>query len=814
MAKLTIDNIPLEANEGEYILEVARKNGIFIPAICYLSKCSPTVACKLCMVEVEGKRTYACNAKIKDGMQIITNTPEIRKERYAIMQSYAINHPLECGVCDKSGECELQDFVHLLGVDKQEFCIPDSPKAMDSWAQVKYDPSLCIMCERCVTTCKDNLGEANLKAIKQDYLPSPNASIWKEKMPKDAFSVWNRKQKALIGFVGENPCFDCSECASVCPVGALGIQSFQYSTNAWELEKISSTCNLCPSGCKIVYERKKDIYGKYKIYRVSNDFNFNPICSAGRFAYDIYADLSANDLQKAAFALMNADYIEFGGNITNNEAMFLQALKEKFGKKLINPTARKYQLLLDLAFEYGMRLSKMSDMRNFKAIFSIGVSLNYDNPGIRFKINNTLKMQKGTFFIYSHSLEDTFMAKLSKNYLTLTYNPYTEIAPFIALLAIMDSSSKILEGLECVNIKYKTTKEVKIEVKEIIKDENGQDKEVVKEQVEKQEIIENRQYFALLESSGIDYETYLKLESSLRGKIPLIIIGGEIYYSKNSYAIIEILSYLQGLGKIEVLLIPPQANSNGIYLNMEVDCQSECHGKRSVGFRAKGDFVIDSKDADYVIPYFNALDDSVVNLDGRLLPLNNALEVQGNYLEDFSKALGMEFRIERLELSNDYHNSGRDDRGRLLELQTKHYQIKNPPNRVQNLNLSIIMQNPKQSPNAYLRDIGAHFYPYTKYSHNLQTKYGIYVSQDRFEQLRNEFDLNEGDEICVSCGQKMIYSAIYIDRGMKGDYFAISPQIDGAIDCFDDSLFAVIQVSHKCMESCQKFDEMEEKVAQ
>ncbi len=138
MAQITINNKTFTANEGEYLLNVARKNGMFIPAICYLSGCSPTLACKLCMVEADGKRVYACNAKVKDGMSVLTNTPEIMAERKAIMQSYCVNHPLECGVCDKSGECELQDFTLLFGVDNEPYFVKDSLKKRDSWGQVKY----------------------------------------------------------------------------------------------------------------------------------------------------------------------------------------------------------------------------------------------------------------------------------------------------------------------------------------------------------------------------------------------------------------------------------------------------------------------------------------------------------------------------------------------------------------------------------------------------------------------------------------------------------------------------------------------------
>ncbi|VEG81834.1 NADH-quinone oxidoreductase subunit 3 [Wolinella succinogenes] len=298
---LWIDEREVRCEEGEYLLQVARARGIFIPAICYLSRCSPTLACKLCMVEADGKRVYACNAKTKEGMRVYTKTPEILEERRAIMQVYDINHPLECGVCDKSGECELQNYTLEMGVYTQDYSIRDSSKEKATWGQALYDPNLCIVCERCVTVCKDMVGSANLKTIKRDA--DAPAKELKDSMPKDAYGVWNKMSKSLIGHVGEEDCTDCGECISVCPVGALSTKHFHYKSNAWELETTWSACAHCAVGCMVGYETKQG-----KIYRVTNDWNFGNLCGAGRFGFDFAplfgareraAPRSARSLQKS-----------------------------------------------------------------------------------------------------------------------------------------------------------------------------------------------------------------------------------------------------------------------------------------------------------------------------------------------------------------------------------------------------------------------------------------------------------------------------------------------------------------------------------
>ncbi len=96
---ITIDNQEIQTTEGEYILNAARANDIFIPAICYLTRCSPTLACRICLVEADGKQVYACNAKAKDGMNITTSTENIEKERRAIMEVYDVNQKMHtlCG---------------------------------------------------------------------------------------------------------------------------------------------------------------------------------------------------------------------------------------------------------------------------------------------------------------------------------------------------------------------------------------------------------------------------------------------------------------------------------------------------------------------------------------------------------------------------------------------------------------------------------------------------------------------------------------------------------------------------------------------
>ena len=133
---------------------------------------------------------------------------------------------------------------------------------------------------------------------------------------------------------------------------------------------------LCASGCKIVYEGKRDAKNQYRIYRVTNDFNFNPICGAGRFVYDnILPAFEGNDFNIAANAIKNSNIIIVGGNTANNEARFLSLLKQKFEIKLVNDTLNRYKEFISVYYGSGAKSVALNDIANYKLIISIGSSI-------------------------------------------------------------------------------------------------------------------------------------------------------------------------------------------------------------------------------------------------------------------------------------------------------------------------------------------------------------------------------------------------------------------------------------------------------
>ena len=286
-SRVTIDGKVCKSTFGKTILEIARENDIYVPTMCYLTKVQPIASCRMCIVEVEGVdgMILSCQEKATDGAVINTNNDEIYTERQNIMKLYNVNHPLECGVCDKSGECDLQNKTMEFDLEEQGFTARDQHRPVENWGHVSYDPALCIMCEKCVRVSMEITGDEALKVKFGGY----GSTIVNTKVDKNYASL--------------------GEAAAVCPVGALVSTDFKYTANAWELTKIPSACPHCGGGCDMAYEVKNG-----KIYRVSNTFEFSNLCGAGRYGFD-YANENVNKdkeaFEKAVDAFKGADSVIF-----------------------------------------------------------------------------------------------------------------------------------------------------------------------------------------------------------------------------------------------------------------------------------------------------------------------------------------------------------------------------------------------------------------------------------------------------------------------------------------------------------------------
>lgn len=751
---INIDGVAIQAQEGEYVLRVARKNNIFIPALCYLNDCSPTLACRLCLVEIDGKRAYACNAKAKDGMNVITQNEEIRQERRAIMEVYDVNHPLECGVCDQSGECELQNYTLEMEVDSQSHCIQDTHRPTQDWGLIHYDPSLCIVCERCVTVCKDMIGDANLKTVPRGG--EPLDKMWKETMPKDSYAMWNKLQKSIIGRVSEDGCDECGECAAVCPVGALVTSDFQYKSNAWELTKIPAS-NPHSSDCSLLYYDIKHTNvadNSKKIYRVSSDHNFAPLNGAARFGYDFENSVTCKDKQSFEklinlFQSQTIKQIEFTSFITNEEALILQKLKQKFNLNLVNQDAKNYQKFLQ-AYQStsgkSLYSGSIEKVRGSNFLVSLGSWLRSDSPNSSYALNNALTINKGSA-LYFHPLGDKIVENFAKNITLLPHKIGTEASALYLLLDKFGDKEAMPELLKetLQSLHVKKTKVVEETIKEKVVEtvtdkESGETKEVTKfvpKKVTKEVEFDSTSLYDELGIEDLEetFESYLVKKDTFT-----LLVGEDLYTHPNAKELGELLGLVERYTNFSILIIPSQTNTLGVSLLCDLEDKKEGF---TLGYNVKGDFTLSALgDGDLDMPALNQQEGTFTNMNKRVVPTNAALDFKGYNLNDIANALGIiashtidytkELPIEKGftckefdTLPNYFDNGGVEHRGYLLTC--KNLEPKEVEKRVENIRC-------EEAQYIYRANPVNQFSAFTNKAHQLQTTAALHVSEEFIEK--------------------------------------------------------------------------------
>ena len=263
--KFTIDGHELEAAPGTLVVEAAKRAGIEIPTFCYYEGYSLQAACRMCLVEVEKmpKLQVACTLPVGPGMIVKTNTPQVVAARKSTLEFLLTNHPLDCPVCDKGGECELQDMVFRYGAAESRFTDTKVHVDEQQWSPVVfYDGPRCILCFRCVRVCNEGMGVGALGVI--------NRGVHSLIAPNDGDHL---------------ECDECGMCIDICPVGALTSGIYRYKTRPWEMEHVGTICTHCSNGCKTTLGIRND-----EIIRGNNrdrsGINGEFLCIKGRYAFD------------------------------------------------------------------------------------------------------------------------------------------------------------------------------------------------------------------------------------------------------------------------------------------------------------------------------------------------------------------------------------------------------------------------------------------------------------------------------------------------------------------------------------------------
>jgi len=260
--------------KGQTVMEIAIENGIYIPHLCYDTRLKPQGACRLCLVEVEGRpeAMASCVTRAADGMKITTDSEHIRELVRLSLELIISDHPLDCMTCDSTGSCLLQDLAYKYDVDGSRFKGDvHKKKVLEDNPFIYRDNEKCILCGRCVRMCDGFIGSNAIgysgRGFESEIVPAFDQSL------------------------KQTDCVFCGNCISTCPVGALQPKPYLKEARIWQVDKVRTTCPYCGVGCQLDLHFKDN-----RVVQVTaaNDAlpNYGNLCVKGRFGIDFVNDKS------------------------------------------------------------------------------------------------------------------------------------------------------------------------------------------------------------------------------------------------------------------------------------------------------------------------------------------------------------------------------------------------------------------------------------------------------------------------------------------------------------------------------------------
>ncbi|HLW80989.1 MAG TPA: NADH-quinone oxidoreductase subunit NuoG [Candidatus Acidoferrales bacterium] len=403
----TLNGQKLTVPKGTLVIEAAKRAGIEIPSFCYYPGLALQAACRMCLVEVEKqkKMATACTLVAEDGMVVLADTPAVHKARKDMLEFVLTNHPLDCPVCDKGGECELQDMTFTYGIDYSRYTEEKLHYPEEKWSPIVfYDAPRCILCYRCVRVCDEGM---DVKAL----------------------GVASRGVTSVI-IPNQGPelaCEECGMCIDICPVGALTSGTYRYQTRPWEMKYFGTACAHCSNGCKTTLSVRNN-----EILRANNrdhgGINGEFLCPKGRFGHDFTANAERirQPLVRKGGAFQPAsweDAIEeivrrlkqahdahgpsaigvIGSNHTTNEENYLlnRFARATLGTNNIDHhrTADYAGLAAALGAKAEAAMATMADIDKPGAILLIGNDATQQNPLVAWQIRSAVRHHNAALYI-------------------------------------------------------------------------------------------------------------------------------------------------------------------------------------------------------------------------------------------------------------------------------------------------------------------------------------------------------------------------------------------------------------------------------
>lgn len=261
--RITIDGRFIEVPEGTTVLEAAGMLDIAIPTLCHHPKLTSFGGCRLCIVEVKGipRPVTSCTTPVSEGMEVTTSTPRIEGLRKTVLELILSDHPNDCMVCERAGDCTLQEMAYAYGVRENPFSGERRAYTeRDGNPFIARDMEKCILCGRCVKVCDEVQGVGAID-----------------------FTYRGFKSKICPPYEKDLDCEFCGQCVAVCPTGALTGKMWAHKGRQQGVKEVETVCSYCGTGCVITLHVKEN-----EVIRVTSredSWNEGWLCVKGRFGY-------------------------------------------------------------------------------------------------------------------------------------------------------------------------------------------------------------------------------------------------------------------------------------------------------------------------------------------------------------------------------------------------------------------------------------------------------------------------------------------------------------------------------------------------